>query len=88
MNSERRGMGIQYNRGDNKLNEDKPDYNLIERIMSIFSNRFVSKYGKSKHANRNKMSQTESFLQKDAAKKKRKRKIAYQSRKINRIRKK
>ena len=81
-------MSINQNRGDNKVMNDKPDdlswwAGLINLIME--KSRFVTEHRPSKHHNRRTVF-SESQERKIAQKKKRKRKIAYQSRRINQIR--
>ena len=75
-------MGIQFNRGNNKTMNDKPDDSgfFARLIAFIRQSSIADEYRPSKHINRNKCQLSENFIRKLKAKKKRKRKISYQSR--------
>ena len=80
-------MGIQINRGANKMTEEKPDNSWLARFINfITQNRFSESHRESKHRGDSRKSFTGDAARKVRAKKKIKRKMSYQSRRINQIR--
>jgi len=79
---------INQNRGNNKIMKDKPeDLGFFAKLMAMIKQSVMAgEHRPSKHVARSVGQLTGDYTRKADAKKKRKRKIAYQSKRINRIR--
>lgn len=79
-------MGIQINRGE-KVMKVKPEVSFFDKLLNFLTQKspFIQRHRETKHQTKRK-SFPESVERKMADNKKRKRKIAYASRRVNRIR--